>query len=198
MVNIFRLIIVFLFSLSISCKDTSEFILKKNKLEEKESIFFNTSNAVKIIDNDVFALKVKTKFSKDTLNNFDYKEDKYSSPIILEQYVLFFKNGNVIKESKIPIESIRRQTIKNSHFNILITPIYEIGLVKSEDKLFYIIMGSDYCNGSNCLEFIGIYSSLGNVIYEGVPNYKKKEIKQLLLEYKIDINNRIQTFEIEL
>lgn len=198
MVNIFRLIIVFLFSLSISCKDTSEFILKKNKLEEKESIFFNTSNAVKIIDNDVFALKVKTKFSKDTLNNFDYKEDKYSSPIILEQYVLFFKNGNVIKESKIPIDSIRRQTIKNSHFNILITPIYEIGLVKSEDKLFYIIMGSDYCNGSNCLEFIGIYSSLGNVIYEGVPNYKKKEIKQLLLEYKIDINNRIQTFEIEL
>jgi hypothetical protein len=198
MVNIFRFLIIFLFSIFIGCKNNSKLIDKKNKLDEKDSIFFKTSNAVKIIDNDVFSLKIKTKFSKDTLNNLDYKEDKYSSPIILEQYILFFKNDNLIKESKTSIESITRKTIKNTYFNILRTPIYEVGLVKSKDKLYYIILGSDYCNGSNCLEFIGIYSSLGNVIYEGVPNYKKKELKQILLEHKIDINNRIQTIEIEL
>ncbi len=198
MIKIFRFLIILLFLLFISCKLNSELTYKENKLEEKDTIFYNTSEDVKIIDNDVYTLKVKTKYNKDTLNVVDYQEDKYSSPIILEQSLLFFKNDTVIKESKIPIETIRKKTIKNRHLNALRTPIYELGLIKSEDNLYYIIMGADYCNGSNCLEFMGIYSALGVVIYESTSNKNMKKFEQIIIKHKLDINNRIQTKEIEI
>jgi hypothetical protein len=158
----------------------------KIKSHENCAVFIKTSNYVKIFHNDTFSLKVKTKFSKDTLNIIDYKEDKYSSPIILEQNVLFFKNDSVAKEAKIPIESIRKKTIKNIYLDILRTPIYEISLVKSKRNIYYLILGSDYCNGSTCLEFVGIYNFSGDVIYEGVPNYKKELLKEILLKYEIN------------
>jgi|GEM_PF-3236285 len=193
-----RLVILFLISFFTDCKNNSNLNQMNIKSNEYYAVFVKKSNCVKIYHNDTFSLLVNTKFSKDTLNSIDYKEDKYSSPIILEQNAIFFKNDSVIKEVTIPIEVIRKKTIKNIYLDILRTPIYELSLVKSKRKIYYLILGSDYCNGSTCLEFVGIYNFSGDVIYEGVPNYKKELLKKILLKYEININDKSQVVEIEL
>jgi hypothetical protein len=170
----------------------------KIKSDEFCTVFIKKSNCVKIFYNDTFSLLVNTKFSKDTINSVDYKEDKYCSPIILEQNAIFYKNDIVIKEVKIPIDLIRKKTIKNVYLDVLRTPIYELCIVKSKSNIYYLILGSDYCNGINCMEFIGIYNFSGEVIYEGVPDYNKELLKEILLKYEININNKSQVVEIEL
>ena len=55
-------------------------------------------NYVKSLKYKEYSLTINTKYKKDTLNVIDYKEDKYSSPVILHQEFIFFKNGKKIKE----------------------------------------------------------------------------------------------------
>jgi len=186
---------IFLILFSIGCKKGESshreiMNLPNEKLQTDDKI-------ISKITNDIFTLKIETFFTKDTLNVVDYKEDKYSSPIITNQELLFFKDDKLIKHLKLSIRNIKKKTITDRVIGALQTPIYKACLSHSKED-YYVIYGSDYCNGSECPEFIGIYSMAGNVIYEGFSNEKKKiSLKDILTKNEIDLNKLTDCIKIE-
>lgn len=161
------------------------------KLEQKVKTTFITT-----IKNEEYKLDIETKVSNDTLNIIDYKEDVNSSPIILNQKLSFFNANKLIIDHKPNIIFINKKTIKNQTLNVFQTPLYKVCLDKT--KKFYIVFGSDYCNGSDCPEFIGIYSMFGKIIYEGVSNtIKKPSLKDVLKKHNIELNNPSQSIRID-
>lgn len=149
--------------------------------------------------NNQYKLVVETKFSTDTVDAIDYKEDPYSSPIILEQKIFFYNGEKLIRLNEHPIKYVTKQTTSKKSLQTLQTPIYQICLTKTDGDSYYLVYGSDYCNGSNCPEFLGIYSMLGKTIYEGLSTEQQKpSLKEVLAKHSIDINNRVQCSQINL
>ncbi len=199
-IYILKIKVILLILFFVSCKNCiiNEKSNNISKLKQKISSNLFENENIKVLKHKEYSLNIKTQFSKDTLDILDYKEDKYSSPIILNQYFTFFNNDKLIKKHKVPLNYVLKKTIKGIDLNALQTPIYEVCLTKTEsNKYFYIVFGSDYCNGSDCIEFTGIYSLDGDIIYEGLSNSKKKLFKDTLLKHKININNRLQCIQID-
>ena len=160
-------------------------------------------SAVKTLSNKVYALNITAALSSDTLDIVDYKTNKYSSPIILHQKLSFFRHGKLLKNYEIPAKKIKVKTITNNMVNIIRTPIYKICINKGLKEDFYIVQAAeyDYCNGSDCLEFLGIYSMSGSIIYEGYSNEESKtSLKDILIKNEIELKkstNCIRTDEFE-
>ena len=164
----------------------------------KKQPYYSESDSIFINKTGKYALIVKSEYSKDTLDILDYHEDPYSTPIILKQVLVFTANDTILKEYKLPIANTKKRTVNGIFLNVLQTPIYEIGIVNSKKSIYYAIWGSDYCNGPDCLEFIGIYNYKGDIIFEGITNSNKERFKKILCKYKIDINKRLDTKEIDI
>lgn len=175
------------------------FTIGCKKVATIDAVSFNDSNVklqledtvtYKIVNAD-FSLEISSYILKDTLDVDDYKEDKFSSPIILSQELSFFENEKLVKMYKLPIKRLEVKTITKKTINIMHTPIYKICITKNSKNDFYVISGAeyDYCNGVDCLEFIGIYSMRGNKIYEGYSNENKQEIfAEILKNNNIELN----------
>ena len=164
----------------------------------KKQPYYSESDSIFINRTGKYALIVKSEYSKDTLDILDYQEDPYSTPIILKQVLVFTANDTILKEYKLPIANTKKRTVNGIFLNVLQTPIYEIGIVKSKKSIYYAIWGSDYCNGADCLEFIGIYNYKGDTIFEGITNSNKEKFKKILCKHKIDINKKLDTKEIDI
>lgn len=175
---------VFVFT---ACKGVSplQVVHKSYKIENH---ICTCSDTVFVGEKESFSLILMSQYSKDTLNVIDYKEDSYSSPIVLRQFVLFTSDGKILKKYQLPIKTKKRKTIQNVSANMLQTPIYKIGVIGSNIGFLYMVMGSDYCNGIDCPEFLGIYDTKGNEIFEGVTNHNNKKLRRILNLYKININ----------
>jgi hypothetical protein len=170
--------------------------MKENSIENTKSITLpkkSQQTVIKILTNNEFKLNIETLFSSDTLDIIDYKNDFCSSPIILTQKLSFFEKDKLLNHYELPIKVIKKKTITKISLNTLQTPIYKICLVRANNNDYYIVNGSDCCNGSNCPEFTGIYTMQGKIIYEGVSTIKGKvSLKDILLMYKIELNNPLQ------
>lgn len=128
----------------VACKGESP-LTGNTKITNKKEQYYSTSDSVFIKGVKTYALIIKSEYSKDTLDIIDYRESSYSSPIILKQFAVFTANGKIIKEYKLPIKNIKKKTLEGTSLNVLQTPIYEIGIVKTNKGFYYAIWGSDYC-----------------------------------------------------
>lgn len=192
-----KLYIVLLLFL-LACKNDSSQNNSMPNEKSKELPVITETVITQTLRNNEFKLNIDTHFSNDTLNVIDYREDPNSSPIILEQKIYFFKNNKLITEFFPAIRSIKKKTITNKEIAALQTPLYKICLVKTTVDSFYIMHGSDYCNGSDCPEFTGIYSVDGRIIYEGISTIKGKILlKDILLKYKIELNKPSECINID-
>jgi hypothetical protein len=179
--QIFKTSIVVLL-LSVACKQ-DKFI--SQNISKRQVTQLSEDTILSNLNNKEYSLKIETHFTNDTLNVVDYKEDKYSSPVITYQKLIFFHKNELIKEYIPSIRIVEKKTIMNKNIRALETPIYKMCLSNN----FYIIQGSDYCNGSDCPEFLGIYSVNGDIIHEGFPNEKKTTIlKTITIKNNIDLN----------
>ncbi|RUT69474.1 hypothetical protein D0817_14930 [Flavobacterium cupreum] len=171
----------------IACKQDK--IISKAVSYKKQEIQKSKDQSVSSLSNKDFSLQIVTRFSTDTLNVIDYKEDRYSSPIITFQKLLFYNKNLLVKEHKLPLKNINKRTISGKILSATETPIYKMCLFNNSDQHFYIVHGSDYCSGSHCPEFIGIYSMKGDAIYEGFSNEKKTFLlKKVVIKNRIDLN----------
>lgn len=178
---------VVLLLMSIACNQDKT--ISKSVSHNKEKVQKSKDKITSSLSNKDFSLNVETQFSKDTLNVVDYKEDRYSSPIIIFQKLSFYKKNKLIKNHQLPLKNVNKKTITGKVISATETPIYKVCLSKKSNQDFYIVHGSDYCNGSDCPEFIGIYSMNGDVIYEGFSNETKKVLlKDVVFKNNIDLN----------
>jgi hypothetical protein len=189
-------IFIVLISVFMGCRngllknDTKVNSITKAKTFKKKSV----QAVIKTLKNNEFKLNIETLFSNDTLNIIDYKNDFCSSPIILTQKLSFYEKDKLLNHYELPIKKIKKKTITKINLNTLQTPIYKVCLVRSNNNNdYYIVDGSDCCNGSNCPEFTGIYTMQGKIIYEGVSTIKGKvSLKDILLKFKIELNKPLQ------
>jgi len=188
-----QIISLFVIFVLMGCKkDSSKEIIKDTSISKKtKTIPLRISPEeviVRRLEYNKFALSIKTQFSNDTLDIIDYKNDFCSSPIILTQELSFFEKNKLIKHYKLPIQVLKKKTITKNNLKTLKTPIYEIFLTKG-NSYYYIVNGADCCNGVDCAEFTGIYTMLGEVIYEGTSMTKEKvSLADILHKYKINLN----------
>ncbi|MDJ1466934.1 hypothetical protein [Xanthocytophaga flava] len=187
-----KLIIAVVLFILLGCKNEST---KGTSVVFKQTTKTNLVNSIseetviKTLENNVYSLRLETRFSTDTLDIVDYKEDIYSSPIILHQKLYFLNHDKVIKDYKLPFRYIEKRTIHKNKLNALQTPIYEICLYKTKTADYYLVSGSDYCNGSECPEFTGIYAMSGQMIYEGFSTIENKtSLQEILLKYNIKLD----------
>lgn len=192
-----KLYVVFTFFL-LGCKNESSKSSLVSSQESKELPTATENVIIKTLRNNEFTLNIETHFSNDTLDVIDYKEDPNSSPIILEQKAYFLKDNKLITKFSPAINFTKKKTITRKEINALQTPIYRICLVKTMVDNFYLMYGSDYCNGSDCPEFTGIYTMDGKVVYEGISTIKGKiPLKDILLKYKIELNKPSECIDID-
>ena len=180
---------------SLNNKNSIVQIKQSNSL--KKELEFDNKDTRTLVNKD-FTLRVESDFSKDTLDVVDYKEDKFSSPIITAQKLSFFKKDKLLKSYELPIKILKKKTINKSIIAALQTPIYKLCVSKSLNEDFYIIYGSDFCNGSKCPEFIGIYSMSGDIIYEGVSTEENRiSLKDIVEQHKIELNKSTNCIKID-
>ncbi|SHH88208.1 hypothetical protein [Flavobacterium defluvii] len=188
---------VVLLLMSIACKQDKT--ISKSVSHNKEKAQKSKDKIISSLNNKDFSLNIETYFSKDTLNVVDYKEDIYSSPIIIFQKLSFYNKNKLIKTHQLPLKNVNKKTITDKVISATGTPIYKACLSKKSNQDFYIVNGSDYCNGSDCPEFIGIYLMNGDIIYEGFSNEKKKHIlKNIIVKNSIDLNKLTNCIDIDI
>lgn len=175
--------------ISAGCKKEQSIEVKALPLPSKEYKVIDTVS--KQLNTKGFSLKIVSYLLRDTLNLEEYKENRYSSPIVLGQDLLFFEGKKLLKQHKLPVEKIKVKTISDSTVIIMNTPVYKICSVKNSNEEFYVVGGSyyDVCNGSDCPEFTAIYSMKGEVLIE---DYTGDEIvaplPNIIDKYRIDLN----------
>jgi hypothetical protein len=188
-------LIVVLFTLG--CKNESVKANDKDtsaqEINSKNTSLTSEDKVIRTLKNGEFKLEIETAFSNDTLDIIDYKNDYCSTPIILTQQLSFFKNDKLLHQHRLPFKEIKKKTISKTTLGVLQTPIYKVCMTKANNIDYYVVNGADCCNGSGCAEFTGIYTMKGEVIFEGVSTeLNKPSLKEILLKYKIELNNYTQ------
>lgn len=149
----------FLFFLNFNCK--SSFLKKNPQLNEAYS------DSVLLLNNEHFGLALVAQLSYDTLSE-DYSfDEKYDSPIVLKQSLIFYENGQEVKKYLPPFDKSSKMTTKNAKLEVVDIVIWDVCLESGSQEDFYYLYGSGFCAGSNCPEFFGIYNMHGKIIYEG-------------------------------
>jgi hypothetical protein len=180
--------------LVLGCKDSSienkQTYLSMNKTKDT----LPDKKISRMLVNGNYSIGANTTYSNDTLDIPDWKENIYSSPIIKYQNLDFFENDKLIKNHILPINLVKRKTIKDKIIEVVSIPIYEVCLLKGKEADFYLVNGADYCNGSKCPEFIGIYTMNGDIIYEGISTIgalskKYLSLKTISEKFGININS---------
>ena len=169
----------------IDCISTlGELILVREEAEK------NNKDTSIILKNGIYQLKLQTMVLNDILSE-NWVEYGFLSPLILEQFLIFYKNGEIIKEYSIPIEKMLKKTNHYSEIALATIPIFNICLLKGKNIDVYEIYGANYCCGVRCPEFLGYYSMEGEILSENIAAKKYlagKELSNFLAKYKIDIN----------
>ncbi|MGB8190381.1 MAG: hypothetical protein WCF67_00620 [Chitinophagaceae bacterium] len=170
---------------------------QSDRIQPLTPVYEDTITAALV--NKQYKLLIVTSFSNDTVDIVDYREDPYSSPIILDQHILFYENDRLISRDKVAIKSVIKQTTGKKKLEALQTPVYQICLNNVAQESYYLVYGSDYCQGTGCPEFIGIYSMHGKTIYQGLSTDKDhSRLEKVLSEYQIQINNHNQCSQVDI
>lgn len=182
---------LFVMLLVVSCKQSKNFVQNTPKEQVTQKL---KDTIIRNLHNKEYSLKMETHFINDTLDVVDYREDKYSSPIITFQKLSFYNKSKLIKDYELPLKSVGKKIITGKILEVIETPIYKMCLSKN----FYIVQGSDYCNGSDCPEFIGIYSMNGDIIYEGFSSKERTSLlKNIVIKNNIDLNKLTNCINID-
>lgn len=157
---------------------------------EKQSVHI----ALTVLSHRDDKLTMSTAYIKDTLDEIDFREDVYSTPIILHQELHFYHRDKLLGSRQVPILYAMRKTLLRKNLRAAQTPIYRLCVLSSATgAVFFGVNGSDNCNGVACPEFNGIYSVKGNAIFEGITTVKQqRSLADAIAKYKIDIEHPLQ------
>ena len=147
-----------------------------------------------VLENGIYTLELRTIILKDTLAEA-WEEYGFLSPFISAQYLVFYKNDEMIRKYEVPIEKVIKKTRKKKRVSLVSVPVYEICLLKGNDMDVYGVYGSNFCFGVLCPEFTGLYTMEGKMISEYIvaKNYFSGEnITDFLTRNGIDENDPVK------
>jgi hypothetical protein len=159
---------------------------KVNSTQEK----IWTQDRTITLNNGAYRLELQTIIEENALMD-RWIEYGFLSPLIRNQYLVFYKNEEVIKKYELPIEKVIKQTLTQKSVSLVSVPVFDICLLKGNNIEVYKVYGANYCFGVLCPEFIGLYKMDGEMITECIAAKKYfsgEDMSEFLNEYKIDIN----------
>jgi hypothetical protein len=171
MINFIFILLILIFFQSCNSQITSTNVSANNYGLYRDSII-KVSN----IDN---YLKLYTKLSYDTLSEESSFNNKFSSPFIVNQKLVFCsKEGIILKEIELKFKKRKLLTTsKHIEFSPVIY-LWDICLLKTPKRILYYIYGSGLCNGLLCPEYFALYDKSGSLVGEGYSNEYAKKFNQ--------------------
>ncbi|MGN6439443.1 MAG: hypothetical protein ACTHMM_23120 [Agriterribacter sp.] len=161
-------------------------------LEAKSEIVKQQNCKSIAIQNGIFKLELKSEIRQDTLGG-QWEDDLYGTPVIKEQKLTFYKDGIELKQHSFPMALVTKVTRSTKKIEVVALPVFDVCLITGESgEKFYYVYGADFCNGTGCPEFTGLYDMDGNVVFEGLSTDKiqvKKGI-ETKKKYELDLNRR--------
>lgn len=127
---------------------------------DKDSISYTRS-----ITNGQYTISIQSDFINDSLNPDYVYSDRLIWPIIQNQKLIIEKKGDVKFEYLIPLKKKMRPNNLSINIQSLETPIWEIAIYNGS-QIIIGVHGEDYCLGSRCAKFIGLYDLQGKVLFE--------------------------------
>lgn len=125
-------------------------------------------------------------------NDYNIKWDEYgfSYPYILSQELAFYYKGKYIKKHVIPIPK-RQFEVNGKTMKYQEIPIFDIELLQGSNGVLVHLFGSNYCCGTNCPEFNGLYMFDGTILSECISVVNQPLNGKSLNEIEVDFNNPI-------
>lgn len=100
--------------------------------------------------------------SYDTLSEEFRYTDKYCTPIVIDQKIIFYDRlKNVIQQFKANFDLIEVETVNKKKLEMTSIYIWEICIVNSNKSNLYSIYGSGFCNGVLCPEYKAYFNKKG-------------------------------------
>lgn len=146
-----------------------------------------------VLKNGIYQLELQTIFFDGTLSD-EWVEYGFIAPLILDQYLIFYKNGEMIKKYPIPIKKVRKENNKHKKVTLASIPVFDICLLKGDNIDVYSVYGANYCFGLGCPEFMGLYSMEGKMISECISAKKYfsgENMNAFLEKHKINVNKPV-------
>ena len=106
----------------------------------KKQPYYSESDSIFINKTGKYALIVKSEYSKDTLDIFDYQEDPYSTPIILKQVLIFTANDTILKEYELPIANTKKRTVNGIFLDDVISTVSTANTINSYNRCYISII----------------------------------------------------------
>lgn len=163
------------------------------------SIFFSSCSTQDHIISKQFELKTMlnknnhcielyTVLLNDTVKDI---ENIYSTPVIINQMIIFYHNQDSINCYTPKIQKERVKTLYgHTKLNVFKFPIIDISILETDSSFIYMVYGVDYCCGVNCTEYIALFNIDGICIYDSEINGIKLE--KIIKDYKIKFEVPIQ------
>lgn len=137
-----------------------------------------------------YTMTVQTKMEKNC-HDIKWVEYGFSYPYILSQELIFYHKGRCIKKHIIPIPK-RQFVINGRTVNYQEIPIFDIELLHSSCGVLVHLYGADYCCGTNCPEFNGLYMFDGTILSECISVMNQPLNGKNLDEIEVDLDNPIK------
>ena len=170
------------------------FSLRTSKMEEiavPES-YWNQDISI-VLENGIYRLELQTIILDDTLME-RWIEYGFLSPLICSQYLVFYKNCEMINKYELPTGKNTKIIQGQKQVSLVSIPVFEICLLKGKSIDVYKVYGANYCFGISCPEFIGLYSMEGEMITENITAkkyFRGEDMANYLIRCKIEINNPV-------
>ena len=123
--------------------------------------------------------------------NIKWEEYGFSYPYILSQELLFYYKGDCLKRHVIPRPK-RQFAIKGRTIRYQEIPIFDIELLQGSNGVLVHLYGADYCCGTNCPEFNGLYMFDGTILSECISVLNQPLNGKNLNLIEVDLNNPIK------
>lgn len=161
----------------------------------------NNHNVVSKMDtlikvfNGEYYLLLNTTLSYDTLSEESRFNDRFSTPFIQSQKIMFYDNkGKQVQEFLPAFDQRNVLTSKNKWEKTPSVYLWDVCLLKREFDSIYYIYGSGLCNGTLCPEYYMFFDQNGNLLCDGYSDiyaqeFKKKKITTLQNSLKINIDS---------
>ncbi|HHT52931.1 MAG: hypothetical protein PHR19_08560 [Bacteroidales bacterium] len=143
------------------------------------------------MNNDNNSVELFTVLLKDTAKDID---NIYSSPITLNQKIVFYHNQDSINCYTPKIQKDRIKTLYgHKKINVFKFPIVDISILETDSSFVYMVYGVDYCCGVKCTEYIALFNINGQCIYDSEingSNLLEKTIKDYKIKFEVPLQNK--------
>ena len=120
-----------------------------------------------------------------------WEEYGFSYPYILSQELTFYDKGKCMKKHVLPVPK-RQFKMNRGTVNYQEIPIFDMELLQGSNGVIVHLYGADFCCGTACPEFNGLYLLDGTILSECISTMDQPLEGKKVNEITVDLNNPIK------